>query len=164
MAEPTKAENQLQKIIAKLRKTIGGIFDAESLSLLGQEAATIIRRRTRLGFGVAKVGATRFRLKPLSTRYMIMRKDQSAKLSEYTRPNRSNLTLRGDMLDDLEPTKVNALRGSVLIGFAKKSSLDKAEWNTATGRAFNNLSNLEIKQLRRFKEKDLGAALRKARL
>lgn len=164
MAEETKAENQLQKIIAKIRKTIGGVFDAEALSLLGQEAAKIIRRRTRLGFGVAKVEGTRFRLKPLSPRYMILRKENSDKLSEFTKPNRSNLTLHGDMLDDLEPVKVNELRGSVLIGFAKHSSLQKAEWNTATGRAFNNLSKLEIKQLRRFKEKDLGDALRKARL
>jgi len=164
MAEKTNAENQLQKIIAKLKKTIGGVFGEESLILLGQEAAKIIRRRTRLGFGVATSGSARFRLKPLSTRYMILRKENSDKLSEFTRPQRSNLTLHGDMLDDLEPTKVKALRGSVLIGFAKKSSLDKAEWNTATGRAFNNLSNLEIKQLRRFKQKDLGEALRKARL
>lgn len=163
MAEQ-KAESQLQKIIAKLKKTIGGVFGADALEILGQEAAKIIQRRTRLGFGVAKMGSDRFKLRPLSGRYKVMRGERKDELSEFTQPNRSNLTFHGNMLDDLGVKKVNALKGSVLLGFKRKSSLDKAEWNTASGRPFNNLSRLEIKQLHRFKEKELEEALRKARL
>ena len=165
MADEFKAENQIQKIIAKLRKTISGVFGGEALELLGAEAAKIIRRRTRLGFGVSKSDSARFRLRALqSDSYKLMRKENSDQLSEFTAPNKSNLTLYGDMLDDLGVTKINVRRESVLIGFAKKSSLDKATWNTDSGRPFNNLSTLEIKQLRRYKDKELDAALRKARL
>lgn len=158
------AELQLQDIIAQLRTTIGSVFGPESLELLGEEAANIIRRRTRLGFGVASTGSERFRLRPLTDRYMKFRTVKRSRLSDMTKPRRSNLTLRGDMLDDLGVKSVNPMRGQVVLGFRNQSSLDKATWNTDSGRPFNNLSRLEIKQLGRFKEKELEAELRKARL
>jgi hypothetical protein len=154
----------IRNIINKIKKTIGGLFGEESLSLLGQEAATIIRRRTRLGYGVRKPGGERFRLRALSGRYVAFRSVNADKLSEFTKPGRSNLTMTGAMLDDLEPTKVNARRQSVILGFKSRSSEDKAGWVTFAGRPFNVMSRLEINQLVRFKEKRLAELLRKNQL
>jgi hypothetical protein len=157
-----RPELQLKGILDRIKKTIGGVFGLESMRLLGEESIKIIRRRTRLGFGVARVEGSRFRLRPLSTRYVQKRSDSSEELSPYTKINRSNLTYSGEMLDEMDLKKLR--QGSVIIGFSNNASLKKAEWNTDMGRPFNHMSKLEIKQLRRFKEKELGNALRKARL
>lgn len=152
------AENDLKGIIKRIRSTIGGQFGHRSLKILGEKAAEIVRRRTRLGYGVRRNLAKRFRLSPLSPRYVEKRRHDRAMLSKFTRPGRSNLTLTGEMLDDLGPVKTRLK--SVVLGFQSGSAREKAE-HVSGRRPFLAMSKLEVKQLRRFKDKELSNALRK---
>lgn len=151
------AENDLRKIIKKIKSTIGSQFGPEALKILGEKAAEIIRRRTRLGYGVRRNFGDRHRLSPLSPRYISERQEHSRELSRFTRPGKSNLTRTGEMLDDLQPIKVRLQ--SVIIGFRLDAAQEKADFVSGR-RPFIQMSKLEVKQLRRFKENDLAKALK----
>lgn len=73
----------------------------ESLNDLGNEAAQLIKKRTRLGYGVSEVGGTKEKLEPLSEPY---KKQRKGKISGPTTPAKSNLTYSGELLDDLQPS------------------------------------------------------------
>jgi len=139
------------------------------------EATTIVRRRTLLGFGVPSNGASRVKLKPLSESY----KDQRAgkvvfytdklgrvrrvktsagfksriSLSDRTTPSKSNLTLSFQMLASLRG-KVTGIGSGVVEPTGTRSdgmtNAQIAQFVTEQGREFLNLSNNEIKQLEIF--------------
>lgn len=155
------AELDLKKIISKLRSTIGGEFGRESLQLLGERAAEIIRRRTRLGYGVRRQLGERFRLAALSPRYIEYRAENREILSEFTAPRKSNLTLTGEMLDDLQPIRYR--RNSVTLGFKSSAARKKAEW-VSRRRPFLAMSQPEFRQLLRYKQQELTRALKAKRL
>ncbi len=138
-------------------------YTPEQMRKLGEEAIRQITVRTRLGYGVDKVGAPRKRLKPLSEGYIEMRR-KSKVLSEFTNSRRSNLTHTGQMLESL---KLRITRFGVFIeptGARSDgiSNMDVAASVTRYGRAFLSFTDLELKKLKRFLEKDiLGKTLRK---
>lgn len=137
----SKVQDELNKIAKKAKET-------NILKLLGEKAVELIRKRTKLGYGVKTQGGTKSKLKPLSEGYKKVRKKTG--VASSTSINKSNLTLTGEMLKDL---KYEIEDGRIVVGWDEGSfSHDKAEWNTEKGRAFNNLSKAEIKQLRDFLE------------
>lgn len=151
MSNPEKDIKALMKKLSKVRDEV--IKDIEEV---GDEAANLIRKRTKLGYGVSEQGGKKKKLTPLSENYIKRRK--SFKLGETT-PKRSNLTLSGQMLDDLHAKKKKD--NSVEITFKSEEAKDKAKWNTDKGRPFNFLSSSEIKQVREIIQKKIQNLIKK---
>ena len=131
-------EQKLKEIADKIVKEA---TSNDSLQNIGNEAAYLIKKRTRLGYGVSEQYGNKVKLKPLSKKYIKQRKNDD--LSNATTPNKSNLTKTGEMLDSMN-AKVKG-DGVVNIG-VDDNNLDKAGW-VSKDRPFNNLSDAEIKQL-----------------
>lgn len=138
----------------------------------GEQAADMIRTRTRLGSGVEREGAPKQKLKALSETYKLQRKGKIAfftrgrgqgrvvvpyepesapKLSEFTSAGKSNLTNSGQMLESIDVVSVRT--GEVTVGPTGsredgKTNAQIASYVTEQGRAFNNLSDVEQKRMR----------------
>ena len=69
------------------------------------------------------------------------------KLSTATTVNKSNLTQKGQMLDNIGATVSGT--SSITIGFSDEFARAKAGWVTEGGRPFNFLSKAEISQLKK---------------
>lgn len=113
------------------------------LETLGEGANSLIKKRTRLGYGVSSHEGDKERLKPLSDAYKKVRKSHPK--SSDTTPAKSNLTRTGEMLDSLD---YQVSQGSVKITFKTQNNVDKAGYVTQGGRPFMNLSKPEINQLK----------------
>lgn len=175
-------------IQAEINKTLKELGNRENMKTILDEATTIVRRRTLLGFGVPSNGASRVKLKPLSQSY----KDQRAgkvvfytdklgrvrrvktgpgfksriKLSDRTTPSKSNLTLSFQMLASLRGRYVRPGFGVVEPTGTRSDGMTNAqiaEFVTEQGRAFLNLSNNEIRQLEIFIE-NIGLKILKKKL
>lgn len=139
-------------ITNKIRKAINdAIREMQSprqMQKIGDEAATIIRRRTLLGYGVAVSGGPRQALKRLADSYVSARRRQAG-LSTKTTPQKSNLTRFGFLLDSLV-ARVRRL-GEVEIkpDGTRPDGLtnEKVAEYVSEDRPFLNLSDNEIKQL-----------------
>jgi hypothetical protein len=132
----------------QLEGVVREILSKTYLRSVGDFAADMIRLRTRLGYGVARDGASRERLKPLSPGYKKQRKKM--KLNENTSATKSNLTKTGQLLSSVK-TKAVTNKG-VLIGpeGSRRDGLTNEElgqYVTEQGRPFNHLSNVEIKRI-----------------
>lgn len=123
---------------------------SQSLKTLGAYALNLVKDRTRAGFGVPAVAKPQEKLGALSSRYIRARRGM--KLSRFTSPEKSNLTLTGSMLASL---KVFVGRFKLDIrptGSDKKgvSNQDKANWQEDQGRIFLRLSDTEIAKVTEF--------------
>lgn len=155
--DPSK---DIQDMLKKLTKAKDELQD--KLLEVGEEAVTLIRKRTRLGYGVSEQGGKKKRLKKLdegNTKKPYTKRRKNISLSSLTTPAKSNLTQSGAMLDDLEATKTS--NGNIEIGFSTELSEDKATWNTDKGRPFNNLSKSEQRQLKDMLTEKLEKILKK---
>ena len=123
---------------------------------VGEEAVNLIKKRTRLGYGVADQGGAKTKLDKLSTGYIAQRKRNKPK--GPSTPSKSNLTNTGDMLDALEAKE--KADNKVEIGFKTTKEEQKAEW-VSEDRPFNNLSKAEIKQLKKKLENSIKEAIKK---
>lgn len=136
--------DSFEKILEQLGKKIIDEFKSkESLQTLGDEAAALIKKRVKLGYGLSESNGTKEKLKALSPGYKKQRKKDT--LHSSTTPNKSNLTNTGQMLDNLKATIKS--EDTVSIGFTNTEAKDKAEWVTEGGRPFNHISKAEYKQL-----------------
>lgn len=153
---------------AAIREILPAIKDQKNMEKYGRQAAAMIKLRTRLGSSVADDGAAKGKLKPLaeSTKAARAAKKKKGKLSEFTTPNRSNLTDTGQMLDSVGVTKSGY--GTVTVspqgsrtGPGAKRNEKVAEYVTDAGRPFNNLSKTEIKRLSDEVKRDLRDAIKK---
>ena len=165
-------------------KAIKEVESVSSMRSLGEEMAERIRKRTRLGKGVAETGAAPQPLKPLSASYKATRAgkiafatakdghvypykpDEAPKLHPHTTPGRSNLTRTGQMLDSL---RVIAVRVGVAVlglhGPRNDSKLSNADVGgyVSKERPFLNLSKPELNGLATLIRERIEAALRKFR-
>jgi hypothetical protein len=147
----------LREAISKIIKTNRDeIQDPRIMRALGNEAARLMVRRTRLGFGVSKDGAKRNKLTPLSPQYIQTKREKFSGLSSLTRPKKSNLTRTNQMLTSIKV--IDSMRGRVSVGATGNrhdsdlTNEDVVRFNQVTGRVlrpFLNLSALEIKGLQR---------------
>jgi len=144
----SKPSSDIDKMIKKL-KDIGTSMEDEVIDV-AKAAVELIKKRTRLGFGVKNHGDTKKKLKPLSKEYRAQRKRN--KPTGPTTAGKSNLTKSGDMLDDLKAKKKDG--NTATIEFDGKDSQDKAEW-VSDDRPFNKLSKAEQKQLTQMLDKKL---------
>jgi hypothetical protein len=152
--------------------------DDKVLRQLGEQAALLIRRRTRLGYG-APEGAwgtvERFKLPSLSKGYMDFRQTTGASwLSEFTSARKSNLTFTGQLLDSMSVLRVTGKtvtvgpQGSRIDPFSKASGMTTnqklADTLAKKGRTFNNLTRLEGEQLKRWYRNLFGDLAKNARI
>lgn len=161
---------ELEKIVSRLEKTLDKAISPKEAKALGEQAIELVRVRTRLGYGVKSPNGNRSRLKALTPKYIKFRR-RFKRLSEFTRPSRSNLTLTGQMLDSLKlKTRKQKDRNITIITPSGSrrgggpSNLDVATYQAEQGRIFNNMSKNETNQLLRFYRKRFGDLLRNSRL
>jgi hypothetical protein len=69
-----KPEDFAKKLDEIMDELINEATSKESMQELGDEAANLIRKRTRLGYGVESQGGTKARLAPLTEKYQKVRK------------------------------------------------------------------------------------------
>jgi hypothetical protein len=155
------ASNVFDRIFKKIEKVVNRF----GLNDYADETAERVRRRVRLGGGVedTKRGGARTKLKQLSPKYKKARK-RSKKLNKTkTKPNKSNLTFTGQLLDaikgrsrgkkivlEFKENRDDGLKNSDIAGYVKDQ-----------GRDFFELTDKEIKGLRNSIKKDLIKKLRK---
>lgn len=164
MAKVTVLKMNMERAVMLALEKVRSV---SSMKKYGQMAADIVKLRTRLGDGVAKEGGEREKLKPLAQATKDARKRMAnrGELHEHARPNRSNLTMTGQLLDSVKITDVSV--GMVKFGpegLRKDGNLSNAEvgkYVTEAGRPFNNLSKVERKRLNDSIFRDIKAALRR---
>lgn len=116
---------------------------------VGQFTVDLIKKRTRLGYGVSAPGEVKQALKPLSPGYVKHRKKHPPK--GPSTPSKSNLTYTGKMLEDIGYRILN--NHDIEIYITTDESNQKALWNEENGRKFLNISNTEYEQIRNYIEK-----------
>jgi len=139
------------KQLLDMKKTVEKDF-----SEVGDKAVDLIKKRTRLGYGVSDHGKPKKKLKKLSPAYIAARKKNKPK--GLTSPSKSNLTNSGDMLDNLESKDLK--NNKIEIGFNNSKDEKKAKW-VSDDRPFNNLSKSELKQLKQLIDKSIKEAIKK---
>jgi len=126
----------------KLDNAVKSLLTPKFMGELADNIKTDIIKRTKLGYGVEKSEGPQSKLKPLSPEYKKARKE--LQLGEFASPAKSNLTLTGDMLNDLK-SKVTETKVTIFLG--SQFSKDKAKWNAERGRTFMNISKTQIAKL-----------------
>jgi len=159
------AKNDLAKIIARLKSSIKASVSRPSMTLVGKFAVELVKKRTRLGYGVSVNFGAKQRLLRLSPKYIESRKRFN--LHGETTPKRSNLTRTGQMLDSVQI--ISMREGSIVIGprgprTDGKKNEKIAEYQAKQGRIFNRVSALEFKQILRFYRREFGDLLKKKNL
>jgi len=159
---------KMKDIQAALVAVLKDVSEPKNIQKYAEQAASMIKLRTRLGMGVSKDGGDKKALKKLasSTKVSRVRKSKTGKLSSDTSPGKSNLTETGQLLDSIEVISIS--KGQVRIGPKGKrrdglSNPEVAGYVTAQGRPFNNLSKVEIKRIQDQMTRDLNK-LTKGRL
>ncbi len=146
----------LKPWVDKIAKKIKKASSPEVMEAVGNLAAQRIRLRTRLGHGVKGNGQAKQPLKTMrkhSKRYADWRANNPFELSGDTAPKKHNLTLTGDMLDDIKVIKITPRR--VELGFDDSFSELKATVNQARGWRFMYLSDVEIKAVYNFYRREV---------
>lgn len=146
----------MSKFKKRLEEAIRDVESPESMAAIGKEVADRIRKRTRLGRGVAETNGEATPLKPLSTKYKELRKE--VELSSQTSPGKSNLTRTGQLLDGLKV--ISAKIGIAIIGWSSQRNRDVAA-NVSATRPFLNLSKPEMNAVAKIFRERIKNALRK---
>lgn len=173
----SKLLDPLNKAIAKAFKEV---TDQSHMEKYGKEAAAMIKKRTRLGYGVKDDGVNRDKLKKLADstiesrggiigvskktgkRTVRQNKKRPSKLHTDTAPAKSNLTETGQLLDSLGIIGA-AKQGEVSVGPSQSTrndgsgltNEDVGGFVTGAGRPFNNLSKVELKRINDMLKREL---------
>lgn len=159
---------KFDKLPQALKIAVNDSIDRNLMQLIGEQAAFLIKTRTRLGYGTSEDRVSnKEKLKKLSDKYIERRRSsrkdvkRRAKkgISEtgfesintgLTTPAKSNLTFTGRMLDAIRGKASSSTKATVQIqgdhgdGLSNK---DLAKYVAKAGRPFFNLTTLEVKQL-----------------
>jgi len=124
------------------------------------EAAKLVKLRTRLGYGVAQPEAERTPLKKLSPWYKKIRQRLASRgeLSSQTSVGKSNLTQTGQMLDSIKTTySTQGLAIYRPTGIRKDGlkNVEVAGSVSRNGRPFLELSKIEVKRVSVLIEEEL---------
>lgn len=167
--------DKIRQVAVLVEKEAQKLLSTENTRKFAEFGADIIRKRTRLGYGVAQNGGSRFRLKPLADSYIQQRRGQvifykdkngkvrrvpvrgnirpRKKLSDKTTPGKSNLTFTAQMLDSIQGKVTGPGRGQIEPTGTRddgESNQTIAQYAHENGRPFLFFSNNEIKQLEQF--------------
>jgi hypothetical protein len=162
-----KGSKQFENIVKRLEKSVKEAINRKALIDVGVFATDLIVKRTRLGYGVKKDYDSKEKLAKLSPNYVKQRKMFDG-LHSLTRPNKSNLTRTGQMLDSIASKVKSNVIEITATGTRDdgKRNADIVRYNAEGGRGrpkriFMNISQLEFKQIVRFYRKTFGDLLRK---
>jgi hypothetical protein len=153
---------KIKSDLRKLEDRFGGIiketFSTDRMSTYAMFLSELIKKRTRLGYGVKKDGGEKSPLKALSKGYKKTRKD-SGKLSSLTSVNKSNLTFTGQLLNSLFGVGTSIGKGEVYIKEERNDGVQNSDivdgQEKKQGRSFFYVSKLEKQQLANTARKDL---------
>lgn len=155
--KPKQFANKLKQIQARFEDQFNEVIrvakSPQFLDPIAVIAADLIRKRTRLGYSVAREGADRQKLAGLSEKYIEFRK--KSRLSQFTTPRRSNLTFSGQLLDSIKGRSTP--RGIVVYlenqrsdpGKKKVTNAQIKDYQEKQGRPFFYLSRTEIINIER---------------
>lgn len=159
---------QLKKWTDKVEKTLGKDFVSKQvLKNVGDQLAMRVALRTRLGYGVPGNNRPKQSLKSMrkhSLNYTEWRFEHANELSGFTAPAKHNLTLTGDMLDNLQTIKIDTARKRVEIGFTEEFAKFKATINQNRGWRFLHISDIEHKAILNFYKREIQKLVKRAKL
>ena len=112
-----------QAILAEVRKIRTKVESKQVTEEIGKQIITIIRTRTRKGFGVDKPEGSIKKLAPLKPSTIAARTANKKNLHPDTSPAKSNLTETGSMLDNL---RAESKKGVVTIRGGTPKDSEKA--------------------------------------
>lgn len=145
-------DKKLQKKLDDINKALK---DEKSQFLMGDFIVRMIVQRTRDDYrGVKGTGKNTTKLKDVSDAWASRRKKIKGKSKKAATGKKSNLTLTGDMLNDLSVLSTGTTKG-VIIGYPDPLQDDKAEGNEKRGRPFMYLSKGEITKASDFLKKQI---------
>jgi hypothetical protein len=160
---------------ASILQTLSLKLDIKELSKIGKDKtqeyadflAEDIKKRTRLGYGVENNGDEKEKFKPLksSTKESKKRHQAKGQLSEYTSPNKSNLTDTGRMTENIKGKGLTPTSGEVFVDGERNKEI--AGYHEVGGgrlpkRPFLHADRLQIKRLTDFIRKDILDKIKKA--
>jgi hypothetical protein len=156
-----------KRLELKLRAVAGAqaIGSSQFLKSLGEFATELIRKRTQLGYGVKKEGGAKTPLAPLTRKYR-ERRSKFAGLSSITRPNKSNLTLTGEMFERIGyKIKGTGAGAAITVGFhgphySGLSAQELADIHHGGKRPFMYFTDVELKRLVQFYRRAFRDALK----
>lgn len=163
--------DKIKQLEKKLELEIEKALAPKKMKILAEFGADLIKKRTRLGFGVSRRGGTKERLKPLKSTpkgksYVDQRERdrKKGKLANTTTVKKSNLTRTGQMLDSLSGRAIS--EGKFEVGFNPKNRFDSSDNNaeiaafvSQKGRPFLEFSKAEIAQIEKEIRDDLVRSL-----
>lgn len=166
MAKVKRAAARIYNVSLDFKKVAKEISSPKYMKEVGQFAADMIKKRSRLGSSVSDRGNQKEKFKQLSDPYVEQRKKDktNGKLSEFTSAKKSNLTRTGQLLDSIavkEATPRTATIGPSGQRNDGKSNQKVGEFVSDAGRPFNNLSNVEIKRVSDKIRRDVMSLLKK---
>jgi len=159
-----KPEEVLEVTSKKLLGLVKAYTETKQFEQVGKDIANGIRVRTRLG-----KGDDNKKLKELKASTKKKRKRYKKNLSEFTKPNKSNLTATGQMLDSIK-SKTDGSK--IIIDFRKKrtteldgtpselTNTEVAIFSEQLGRLFFGLTPLQRKEFARRVKAELLAFFR----
>lgn len=155
----SKNDAILDKVMKKIEKAYDTLTSKKYTKMFAESVADDVRKRVRLGYGVRANFASKEKLKDITEKTKIYRKRLRGKgeLSEYTSPNRSNLTRSGQLTDSiigLGQAKEFIVEVSDYRDDGKKNS-DIVDAQEKQGRPFLYISNLEQKRLNSFVKSEI---------
>lgn len=161
----SKATNDLKSILNKLSKTVQESVNRIAMQKVGDFAALLIVKRTRLGYGVEDNFNEKKKLAGLSLNYIKTRKKNG--VDGTTSPKKSNLTKSGQMLRSVKAKYKS--KGVVIIapsGVRSDGNTNEeiAQYNAerSPSRVFNRVSALEFQQILRYYRKTFGDLIKKS--
>jgi hypothetical protein len=163
---------RLRGLIKEIENSLKESIEKKNFEPIVEEAADMVKLRTRLGYGVERPGAGRQRLKPLKDSYKKQRANKvrfwtdpqgrvrsreiengggrHPELSSETTPSKSNLTFTGQMIDSVEGRATGNGKGVISVTGTRNDGMrnsEVAQYVTDAGRPFISLSNIEIKRI-----------------
>lgn len=158
----TKINEQIERIVNKrIEQTVKKTFTKPLLDKVGREAVKQIVKRTRLGKGARPITKKTYPLPGLADSTIDYRERYDYNLSPYTRPNRSNVTATGQLLNSIwYRTRFSSTLREVELYFKENRSRELnggpakikhkklAEYIEKNGRPFFYLADFELRKLR----------------
>lgn len=164
------ADIKFKRFLTNLKASFSFDNDNKRMKTIGLFAMEIVKRRTRLGYGVDISSERRVSLEsqhPHSEFYQDVRYRFRSELSSSTEPDKQNLTFSGQMLDSLDVIKVSG--GFATIGHKGrrddgKSNETIASHNVDRGYFWMSLTKPEQRQVQRFIRNGLVDKLKQRRI
>ena len=153
MADSFRFDIKDKVIRSKLQELNDAMRSKKNAKAMGDFLVEEILDRTRGRYrGVKATGKNVTKLKDVTPEWAKRRVKESGRHPQAARGRKSNLTHKGDMLDNLQTLPTFS---GLVIGFTSTKQAEKAEGNEARGRAFMYLSKGEISKATDFLRRKL---------